>query len=111
MKPRIYIAGPITKGDRAHNRQQASDAQYALILAGFAPANPILTMDLPYAWDIPHEVWMECDLPWVLVADAILRLPGESTGADEEVAFAVQHGIRVYTDIDSLIADKDVLHP
>ena len=107
--PRIYISGPVTKGDRQHNFDQAADAQRVLLDAGFAPLNPMLTMALPYAWDVPHDDWVACDLEWVKKADAVLRLPGESPGADTEVAFAVQRGIRVYTDIDELIQDREAL--
>ena len=31
--------------------------------------------------------------------DAVLRLPGESTGADQDVAIARERGIPVYTDL------------
>jgi len=31
--------------------------------------------------------------------DAVLRLPGESRGADQDVAIARERGIPVYTDI------------
>jgi hypothetical protein len=31
--------------------------------------------------------------------DAVLRLPGESTGADQDVAIARERGLPVYTDV------------
>ena len=34
--------------------------------------------------------------------DAVLRLPGESTGADQDVAIARRRGIPVYRDIDEI---------
>ncbi len=51
-----------------------------------------------------HEDWLGMDLPWVAVSNALLRLPGESTGADREVAHAKLHGIPVFHDADALIA-------
>jgi hypothetical protein len=42
-------------------------------------------------------------LPWVSVADAVLRLPGTSPGADREVALALSLGIPVYYDIEEML--------
>lgn len=69
--------------------------QVVLINSGFAVLNPMLTMLHPDAWNIPHRAWLENDLPWVAVSDVVLRLPGESTGADEETAFAESLGVPV----------------
>lgn len=102
MRLKIYIAGPISKGDRDLNFSQAAEAQERLMALGFAPLNPMLSMKHPNAFDIPWKLWMACDYPWVLCADAILRLPGESQGADVEVALASQHGIPVFTSIETL---------
>ena len=95
---RTYVSGPITKGDRNWNQAQANIAHKALVQAGFAVFNPIATGILPFAWDgdISHEEWLENCLPWVKVADMVLRLPGESVGADTEVAYARHLGIPVY---------------
>lgn len=101
-RPRIYISGPISKGDKFDNLNQASDAHKWLIDNGFAPLNPILTMLIPWADDVEHKTWMECDLPWVEMADALFRLPGESDGADQEVRFARENDVPVFTDLDDL---------
>jgi ABC-type sugar transport system substrate-binding protein len=34
--------------------------------------------------------------------DAVLRLPGESTGADQDVAIARERGIPVYTGLEQI---------
>jgi hypothetical protein len=98
LRPRIYISGPITRGDREANFQQAADAQKRLIAAGFAVLNPMLTMRLPGAFEIDHDTWIANDLPWVAVADAVLRLPGKSKGADIECEHALIHGVPVFYD-------------
>ena len=103
MRMKVYLSGPITKGDREHNFAQACDAQKRLMLAGFAVLNPMLSMQLPGAWDIPHATWIENDLPWIEDADILLRLPGDSVGADTEVNHALEHEINVIWDIDALI--------
>lgn len=101
---RVYISGPITKGDRIANFAQACEAQTRLMQHGFAPLNPMLTMLHPAAWTIDHDQWIACDLPWVEAADAVLRLPGESTGADTECRHAMECGIPVARCVAALIA-------
>jgi len=50
-----------------------------------------------------HEDWMGVDLPWVAVADAVLRLPGESSGADCEVAEANRCGVPVFNTVAAVL--------
>lgn len=99
---RVYMSGPITKGDREHNFTQAAAMHRLLLRAGFAVWNPILSMKLPGAFDIPHELWIKSDLPWIEKADCVLRLPGESIGADMEVEHATKCGIPVFYDYEEL---------
>lgn len=101
-RPRIYISGPISKGDKFDNLNQAADAHKWLVDNGFAPLNPILTMLIPWAPDVQHSVWMECDLPWVEQADAVFRLQGESEGADMEVRHARENDIPVFTNLEDV---------
>lgn len=104
MMTRVYIAGPISKGDLRSNLDQAKEADRRLRQAGYAPLCPHLHCYL--AGDSPtvqphgirHADWLDADLPWVMVADAVIRLPGESQGADLEVALAKELGIPVYGD-------------
>lgn len=96
MKPRVYISGPITLGDRTHNFAQACQLQKQLMKMGAACLNPMLSMLHPDAWTIDHDDWVDSDLPWVAVADAVFRIPGESTGAERECEFAQERGIPVF---------------
>ena len=93
---RVYISGPITRGDRVANFAKACSVQQRLIELGFAPLNPMLTMMHPSAWQIPHDQWVASDLPWVEVADAVLRLPGDSDGADRECEHAERNRVPVF---------------
>lgn len=81
-------------------------AHELLIYHGFAPLNPMATMTLPFAWqdDVTHDDWIASDLPWIEVADAVLRLPGESIGADIETEHAALYGVPVFTSIPDLAA-------
>lgn len=119
---RIYISGPIRKGDLAANIQQADAAMLALIKAGFAPLNPMLTCFAGSAErgdygdvegeaqvkanggfrDLSHDDWILADLPWVAVSEAVLRLEGESIGADLECEYAERLRIPVYHSLTEL---------
>jgi hypothetical protein len=106
-KMRIYIAGPITKGDLCDNINRANEVFLALAKAGFAPMCPHWSCFSGVAWkgtilgteevvsvakanptSLTHADWLAIDLSWLQMADALLRLPGESTGADMEEAHA-----------------------
>jgi hypothetical protein len=121
---RVYIAGPISQGELWKNVNQATEAFIQLAKAGLAPFCPQWSV---YAkkcgnanWgnadrticygtrngndEMTHEEWIRLDLAWVSVSDAVLRLPGASTGADREVDHAVRLGIPVFYTIEVLVA-------
>ncbi len=111
---RIYIAGPISKGPLDSNIAQANEAMIALMKAGFAPFNPMLTCFAGWPESrVPevlprgtvHEDWYNMELAWVGVSYGVLRLPGESVGADREVAYAKSLGIPVFSNIADLQAN------
>lgn len=52
-----------------------------------------LTQDL--IAPIPHQSWIDYDLELVARCDAVLRIDGDSVGADIEVEYAKSHGIPV----------------
>lgn len=119
---RVYIAGPIRKGDLLGNVHQADVAMGELMRAGYAPFNPMLSVYAggiskplgyegpPFAYADPlaklpgvtSDDWLEMDLAWVEVSDAVLRLPGESAGADGEVAYARKKDVPVFLNIQDL---------
>lgn len=96
MGMRVYIAGPYTKGDVAVNVRNAILVAERIVDAGHVPYVPHLT----HFWHLvkPHAInfWYEYDLSWLAVCDCLIRLPGESTRADNEVAEAKKLGISVY---------------
>ncbi len=124
LPPLIYLAGPISKGNIVANVAQADDAMLALMEAGFAVVNPMLTCwagagrvltERPMTYAKPlasahggfaylrHEDWLRNCFPVVARCDAVLRLPGESDGADAEVAFAKSKRIPTFTDLAELV--------
>jgi hypothetical protein len=102
-KPRyIYVAGPYSNGDMVLNVRNAVLAAEELIKLEFIPYIPHLTM----FWHIitPHKYsfWIDYDLRWLDKCEALLRLPGESKGADAEVEYAKESNIPVYYSIEEL---------
>lgn len=96
MRTRVYVSGPLTSsGVPTENVQRAVDIGRELIAMGYAPLIPQLTYHVDPDAEIEHAVWMDVDLPWVGVADVVLRLAGASRGADIECAEALRLGIPV----------------
>ena len=122
MPKRVYIAGPISRGDLADNINQATAAFVALAKAGLAPLCPhwsayskpcqrfmrgggdvfciATAMGNP---EMNYADWMRISLAWVGVADAVLRLPGESLGSEMEVAEANRRGVPVFYAVEDVI--------
>jgi len=99
---RVYIAGPYTQGDRSENMRQAMKAMDTLIAAGHEPFLPILTHFQDLAFPRPWSDWMRVDLAWLPCAEAVVRLPGESEGADMETA-AVAGTIPIFFSVEAFL--------
>ena len=100
---RVYVAGPYTAGDPCVNTHAAIAMGNELLDYGFAPFVPHMSHFWHTVTPRPYEDWMGLDLAWVVAADAVLRLPGASAGADREVAAAKAAGVPVFGDIEDLI--------
>lgn len=112
MKTRVYVAGPLSKPDGGlqKNVDDGRVAGLALIRAGYSPMVPHLTCFMGgndpelLPGGTVHEDWYSVDLPWVSVCQAVLRLPGESRGADMETGLAYKIGIPVYYSLADLLS-------
>jgi hypothetical protein len=104
---RVYIASAYTKGDTAINVKNQMDAFNTLLNEGFTPFAPLLFHFQHIAHPQPYNVWLRVDLEWLLVCDCVLRLPGESAGADQEVSLALKEGIPVFYSIEELLFRRD----
>lgn len=105
----MYIAGPITLGDIDANVQRAVTVGQVLLDKGYAPFIPHLShfMEPASTWDknpTRYERWLELDFSYISVCHALLRLLGESKGADREVKWARKLGIPVFHTLDDLLA-------
>jgi hypothetical protein len=111
----ILIAGPYrsgTNGDpiaMAANLERLESAALPVFEAGHIPmigewvALPVLyaagaTVNDPLAAQVLYPTAQRL----LQHCDAVLRLPGESTGADQDVATATQLGLPVYYSVDEI---------
>lgn len=104
---RIYVAGPYTKPEPIENTRRAIAAGERLVALGFTPFIPHLTMLWNLVLSHPPEFWYDYDNQWLAACDAVLRLPGESVGADNEVALAESLGIPVFHSLNDLVAARN----
>jgi hypothetical protein len=112
----ILIAGPYRSGTNDDpalieaNLRRLEDAAWPIFRAGHIPmigewvALPVLrsagaaTLEHPLAEQVMYptaeRLLQHCD--------AVLRLPGNSTGADQDVAIARERGLPVYHDLEEV---------
>ena len=98
----VYIASPYTKGDVAVNVHNALNIADKLAKLGFIPYVPIWTHFWHLVSPHPYEFWTKMDLEFVKRCDCVLRIGGESKGADNEVIYAKSIGIPVYYSIEDI---------
>ena len=103
----IYIASPYSTGNQVTNIRNAIFAAEEISSRGFIPIVPHLS----HLWDmvVPHEYefWIVQTLELMKICDAVLRLPGKSPGADNEVAVAISIGMPVFYDIENIGKERN----
>ena len=100
---KVYIASPYKKGDKQENVMRQISAFNALVTHGHVPFAPNLGHYVDIHYPRPCTWWIEHDLVWLEFCDALLRLDGESNGADIEVARAKELGIPVFYSLRELV--------
>jgi hypothetical protein len=100
---KVYIASPYSVGDPETNVRRQIDAADELINAGFYPYLPLLSHYQHIIHPHDYETWVRLDNAWVSSCDALLRLPGESKGADDEVMLAFKWGLPIYHSVEDLV--------
>jgi len=103
---KVYIASPYTLGDVAVNVKMQLDKVNELMDLGYAPFAPLYSHFQHMAHPRPYEDWIKIDLEWVRVCDCVLRIGGESKGADGEVDLAINLGKPIYYNVDDLLKDN-----
>ena len=111
----VYISGPITNGGGPVDIQAIGSAVSVgldLIKEGYSVIMPQLTAfcqkalaDAGIVWDphgvncgLSHYQWLSVDYALVDICDVVLRMPGQSKGADMEVTHATMFGKPVHYD-------------
>jgi hypothetical protein len=98
----IYIAGPHSNGDTIVNVRKAILMAEKLVKEEYTPYIPHLTAFWHLVAPHEYEFWLNYDLNWLSKCDALLRLPGNSSGADKEVEYAKNIGIPVFYSIEEI---------
>lgn len=100
----VYVAGPYS-GDEEANTDQAIAAGEMILAGGYYPYVPHLS----HFWHERHPhtytEWLEFDMAWLARCDALVRLPGESPGAEREVAFARSAAIPVFHGVEQFLRE------
>ena len=99
----VYIASPYSIGDKLTNVKKSLEIANILMDKWFIPYAPLLNHFQDEIFPRPEKEWLEFDLRWLHKCDALLRLPGESKGADEEVLIAKKIRIPVFYSIEELL--------
>ena len=98
-KIKVFVCGPYTLGDVAMNVRAAIEAADRLALMGFVPFIPHLAHFWHLVSPYSYTFWMDWDKEFLIICDALLRIPGESGGAEKEIEVAKSLGIPVFYDI------------
>ena len=104
---RVYLAGPYTKGDSCINTNRAIHEANKLLDKGYAVFLPHLCHLWHTVTPRPYKDWIRHDLSWVRACDALIRLSGESSGADVEVQEADDVGIPVFYSVEDFFNKYD----
>lgn len=108
---RVYIAGPMTNGSglsfNMTKIHDAIDTYLILIKLGFVPHCPQLTVFAEFMLpnNVSYEQWLELDRCYIDDADIVLRLEGDSKGADKECEYAKHFGKPVIYGLANFLLD------
>ena len=92
----VYLACPMTKGGFTNNTRNCLRIAQELKVKGYSPIAPVLT----WFWDLVYpeslDDWLQYDFGLIAVSDCVLRLKGESQGADAELVYAVRNDVPIF---------------
>jgi hypothetical protein len=107
---RVYVAGPISSDvfEGVHRGMQTGRRMFLDGLAPFIPHTDAFFFLANGSDGTNWNAYLEYDLEYILVADAVYRLQGESRGADLEVERARGLHIPVFEQVHhDLVGDQD----
>ncbi len=103
----IYLATPMTKGEWVTNWDKCLIIADRLRIKGYAPYPPVVSWSWQQHTRYTPEEWLQYDFNLILVSDGVLRVNGDSAGADREMDFAVRHNINTYWSEHELYQGQD----
>ena len=96
IRPMLYMAGPYTHPDPVENTHRAARAGTIVYeRTEWVPFIPHLSLLWHMVTPRDPDYWYQLDLHQMGHCDAIVRLPGASTGADLEMEVAASLGLAV----------------
>ena len=100
---KIFLSGPIESSSDIE--KTLSDVSYTIqeiLRRGHSVYAPHLFWYSNKNYPVDKYQYLANDLSWILVCDAVFRLPGKSDNADMEVAFAVRMDKKVFYHLDHI---------
>ena len=101
-RAKVYVAGPMSNGDTGQHIRNAIELASWIYERGAIPYIPHLTHFWHMIRSHTYEEWLDMDMEWLEICDALICLPGLSPGTDREIARARDLGIPVFTDREAL---------
>ena len=101
---KVYIAGPYSQPDPAENTRFAILFADRLLRAGYVPFVPHLTHFWHFLEPHPYRDWLDYENEWLEVCDCLLRMAGDSPGADAEAEQMRELGKPVFHTVMELAA-------
>ncbi len=98
----IYISAPYSLGDVVTNVRFACEIGDKVLAKGHIPFIPHLSHFWHFLSPKSYEEWLKIDSAMIPRCDALLRVNGESKGADREVEIAKEKGIPVYYSLEDI---------
>jgi nucleoside 2-deoxyribosyltransferase len=110
----VYIAGPMTNGTETFFDVaaiwKALEMHTVLIERGYVSVCPQLSVlcSLVFPNRVSYPKWLAMDHEYIRQCDVLVRMEGESIGADKECAYAYALGKQVISEdeIDELLPPK-----
>lgn len=97
MKPLVYLAGPFTYPDCIENTHVAMKFANDIYDTNVAlPFTPHLSMFEHFLRPKPISYWYDRDIEYLEHCQGLIRMPGISVGADNEVSWCKENDLPYY---------------
>jgi hypothetical protein len=103
VRKKVFVAAPYTGKDREANAFAAITYGEDIFRLGYIPFIPHFFHFWNALYEHPEIEWMKMDMEWLAICDAVYRAPGDSKGADREVAAAIIQGVPVFYSLEELL--------